>query len=100
MELDIKFFCDDVKSGEDIFLVFVDVIDCEVILVDDVFYIGCIICAVIDNIVGYGCFVCVSLVVLVDCGYRELLICLDYVGKNILISCFEEIIVEMVEFDG
>lgn len=84
--MDIKFFCDDMKVEVDIIIMLVDIIDKDIILIDDVFYIGCIIWVVIDNFVSLGCLSCVSLVVLIDCGYCELFICVDYVGKNILIS--------------
>jgi len=39
-------------------------------------------------------------VVFVDCGYCELLICFDYVGKNLLIVCDECVFVCLEEIDG
>ena len=100
VELDIKPFRDDVKSGEDTSIISVDVTEREVILVDDVLYTGRTIRAAIDNIVTHGRPSRVSLAVLVDRGHRELPIRPDYVGKNIPTSRSEEIIVEMTELDG
>ena len=100
VELDIKPFRDDVKSGEDTSIISVDVTEREVILVDDVLYTGRTIRAAIDNIVSHGRPSRVSLAVLVDRGHRELPIRPDYVGKNIPTSRSEEIIVEMTELDG
>lgn len=103
-ELDIILYCDDVKDMEEFELYFFDVLVLiegkEVILVDDVLYMGWIICVVMDVVMDLGCLRKIFLVVLVDCGYWELLICVDYVGKNILILKIEEIIVEMEECDG
>ena len=100
VELDIKPFRDDVKSGEDTSIISVDMTEREVILVDDVLYTGRTIRAAIDNIVTHGRPSRVSLAVLVDRGHRELPIRPDYVGKNIPTSRSEEIIVEMTELDG
>lgn len=99
-ELDIKPFRDDVKVEKDTTLMPVDVTNKEVILVDDVLYTGRTIRAAIDNLVSLGRPARVSLAVLVDRGHRELPIRADYVGKNIPTSSREEVIVEVVEFDG
>lgn len=64
--------------------ILVDINGKYVILVDDVLFIGWIVWVVLDVLMDYGCFVKILLVVLVDCGYCELLIWFDFIGKNIL----------------
>lgn len=99
-ELDIKPFRDDMKVEEDTSVILNDITDKDVVLVDDVLYTGRTIRAAIDNLVSVGRPSRVSLAVLVDRGHRELPIRADYVGKNIPTSAVEEIVVEVLEYDG
>ena len=103
-ELDITLYRDDVKDMEEPELhssdVPVSIEGKEVILVDDVLYTGRTIRAAMDAVMDLGRPRKISLAVLVDRGHRELPIRADYVGKNILTSKTEEIIVEMEERDG
>lgn len=103
-ELDITLYRDDVKDMEEPELhssdVPVSIEGKEVILVDDVLYMGRTIRAAMDAVMDLGRPRKISLAVLVDRGHRELPIRADYVGKNIPTSKTEEIIVEMEERDG
>lgn len=71
-----------------------------VVFVDDVFFFGCSICVVLDVIQLIGCLLVVCFVILVDCGYCELFICFDFVGKNIFFVCIEWVNVCLFENDG
>ncbi|HGI5182183.1 TPA: bifunctional pyr operon transcriptional regulator/uracil phosphoribosyltransferase PyrR [Streptococcus agalactiae] len=99
-ELDTKPFRDDMKVEVDTTTMPVDITDKDIILIDDVLYTGRTIRAAIDNLVSLGRPSRVSLAVLIDRGHRELPIRADYVGKNIPTSQFEEILVEVMEYDG
>lgn len=59
-------------------VIFFDVEGCYLILVDDVFYIGWMMCVVFNELFDYGWLVLVVMVVLVDCGGCELLIGVIY----------------------
>lgn len=65
--------------------IFVDIIGKIVVLVDDVIYKGWIVWVVLNVVVEYGCLEVIRLVVLVDRGYRELFIYLDFIGKKLFI---------------
>jgi len=81
-------------------LLFEGIDDCMVVFVDDVLFFGCIVWVVLDVFVNFGCLCVVCFVVLVDCGYCELFICVDYVGKNLLMFFIEWVSVLLVEYDG
>ena len=96
-EMDTKPFRDDRQADVDTTEINVDITDKDIILVDDVLYTGRTIRAAIDGLVKLGRPARVQLAVLVERGYRELPIRVDYIGKNIPTAKDEEIIVQMNE---
>lgn len=71
-----------------------------VILVDDVLFSGRTIRAALDAILDYGRPDCVELLTFIDRGHRELPICANYIGKNILTEKGEQVDVLLEERDG
>lgn len=74
--------------------------NCDVVLVDDVFFSGRTIRAALDAIAEFGRPRTVQLAVLVDRGHRELPIRADFVGKNLPTRLSERVSVSLSEVDG
>lgn len=84
---------------KDVIDIDIDIIDKVVIIIDDVLYIGWMVCVLFDVILLNVRFIKIGLVVLVDWGYCELLIWVDFVGKNIFIFKEEMVSVYLEEMD-
>lgn len=70
------------------------------VLVDDVLFTGRTVRAAIDAILDYGRPARIQLAILVDRGHREMPIQGDFIGKTILTSPGEEVLVRLAEIDG
>ena len=77
-----------------------DITDKNVIIVDDVIFMGRSSRAAIDALIKRGRPRTIQLAVLVDRGHRELPIRPDYVGKNLPTSHSEVVKVSAMEIDG
>ena len=71
-----------------------------VVLVDDVFFTGRTVRAALDSLVKYGRPPRIQLAVLVDRGHRELPIRPDYVGKELVTSTHERVMVRFAALDN
>ncbi|MDO5732243.1 MAG: bifunctional pyr operon transcriptional regulator/uracil phosphoribosyltransferase PyrR [Eubacteriales bacterium] len=103
--LDITFYRDDLSHLTEHPIVHAtdlpfDVNQRTIILVDDVLFTGRTARAAIDSIFDLGRPACIKLAVIIDRGHRELPIKPDFVGKNVPTSRREQILVNVVEFDG
>jgi pyrimidine operon attenuation protein/uracil phosphoribosyltransferase len=74
--------------------------DKRVILVDDVLYTGRTVRAAMDALIDFGRPQFIQLAVLIDRGHRELPIQADYVGKKVVTSPQDEVMVLFREVDG
>jgi pyrimidine operon attenuation protein/uracil phosphoribosyltransferase len=72
----------------------------EIVLVDDVIFTGRTTRAAIQQILDFGRPKLIQLAVLIDRGHRELPLQPDYVGRHILTTREENIIVRLKETDG
>ena len=70
-----------------------------VVMVDDVLYTGRTARAAMDAIISLGRPAKIQFATLVDRGHRELPIVADYVGKNVLTSRGEVVVVKIPPFD-
>lgn len=70
-----------------------------VVLVDDVLFTGRTVRAALDELMDYGRPAVVQLAVLIDRGHRELPIAADYVGRTVVTSKKDKVVVHLVE-DG
>ena len=103
--MDIGLYRDDVHSKLDQPIVerteiLFDIVDCNVILVDDVLFTGRTVRAALDQIVDFGRPRTIQLAVLIDRGFRELPIRADYVGVNIPTAKDEKVILNVKEKEG
>lgn len=74
--------------------------DRNVVLVDDVLFTGRTSRAAIDAILDYGRPARIQLAVLIDRGHREMPIRGDFVGRELVTSPGEEVLVRLKEVDG
>ena len=74
--------------------------DRKILLVDDVLYTGRTLRAALDALIDFGRPRAIQLVVMVDCGHRELPIKADFVGKNLPTSLKQSVQVRLQEIDG
>ncbi|MEW5993800.1 MAG: bifunctional pyr operon transcriptional regulator/uracil phosphoribosyltransferase PyrR, partial [Candidatus Zixiibacteriota bacterium] len=103
--MDIGLYRDDVHSKLDQPVVqrteiLFPVVDCNVVLVDDVLFTGRTVRAALDQIIDFGRPRSIQLAVLVDRGHRELPIKADYVGVNIPTAKSDLVVLEVMEKDG
>lgn len=77
-----------------------DITGMRIVLVDDVLFTGRTIRSALDALVDFGRPARIQLAVLVDRGHRELPIQADIVGKNVVSSQNEEVVVKVTEVDG
>lgn len=102
-ELDIHHYRDDLEAAAPILrkaeLPF-SVVDCKVVLVDDVLYTGRTARAAIEAVFALGRPRAIQLAILIDRGHRELPIRADYVGKSIPTSHQEKVSVRIPPYDG
>lgn len=71
----------------------------KVVLVDDVIFTGRTIRAAMDALIDFGRPKLIQLAVLIDRGHRELPIRADFVGKNILSSPCDKVLVNLREVE-
>jgi pyrimidine operon attenuation protein/uracil phosphoribosyltransferase len=71
-----------------------------IILVDDVLNTGRTVRAALDALMDYGRPAAIRLAVLVDRGLRELPIRADYVGKTIITTRDDDVLVQLEEVDA
>lgn len=72
----------------------------EIVIVDDVIFTGRTARAAIEQILDFGRPKIIQLAVLIDRGHRELPIQPNYVGRHILTTREENVIVRLKETDG
>ena len=72
----------------------------KLILVDDVLFTGRTVRAAMDALIDFGRPKFIQLAVLIDRGHRELPIQADYVGKKIITTPQEEVMVTFRELEG
>ncbi len=77
----------------------VEINEKRIILVDDVLFTGRSIRAALDAIMDFGRPQSIHLAVLIDRGHRELPICADFTGREVLTSKDERVEVRLLE-DG
>ncbi|HHV81169.1 MAG TPA: bifunctional pyr operon transcriptional regulator/uracil phosphoribosyltransferase PyrR [bacterium] len=98
--LDVTPYRDDVTRELPKQNLYLDVVNKNVIIVDDVLYTGRTVRAAMDALIDYGRPATIQLAVLIDRGHRELPIRPDYVGKNVPTSRKERVTVHLEEVDG